>query len=504
MELFLLIIRLALAGVFALAGAAKFMDLPGAEKAAAEFGIPGSWAKPYAIALSAAEILIAALLVFTATSFIGAVLAAWLLLIFIAGMAYQLANGRSPDCHCFGQLYSKPVSKFSILRNVVLLLLPLILVASGRRNQGIDLWEIRNEMVPTLLAIVIVTMLVIAINYLREIAKQQNVILRRIELLELVSNEGQAVHRDEASDPYEGIPIGARFPDFELPDISAGTVRLSELATGRKAILFLFVGPKCNPCGALVPEIAEWRERLADKTQIVLFSSGTTKENEKKFGTDGLVLLEKDRDIANLVGARWTPTGLLVSPFGKVASHLAVGDNAIRSLVDTITNSDVIDPLYYFATKPDHGRPPRIGQPVPEFALSDINGERLSQSQLKGRRTLVTFWSPGCPHCGEMLSSLRDWETKRSIDDPGLVVFSDGTIEEHKALGLKAPIVIDPGYKVAAGLGMFGTPSAVLVDETGTIITETAVGATNIWALLGRYGSNGSNAHNHQLNGKTN
>jgi hypothetical protein len=102
-----------------------------------------------------------------------------------------------------------------------------------------------------------------------------------------------------------------------------------------------------------------------------------------------------------------------------------------------------------------------------------------------------------------MLSSLREWDARRSIDDPGLVIFSDGTVEEHKKLGLKAPIVIDPGYKVAAELGMFGTPSAVLVDETGTIITETAIGAKNIWALLGRYGTNGTEAHNHQ-NGKSN
>lgn len=504
MELFLLIIRLALAAVFALAGVAKLMDIPGAEKAATDFGIPERLAKVYAVGLSVFEMLIAALLLLTLTSLFGAVLAAWLLIIFIAGMTYQVVNGNSPDCHCFGQLYSKPVSKFSIFRNIVLLVLPIILVASGRRNQGIDIWEIRGEMIPVLLAIVILLLIVVAINYLKKIADQQTVILRRIELLELVSNEGQMVQRDDAGDPYEGLPIGARFPEFELPDISAGSVRLNELATGRKALLFLFVGPKCNPCGALVPEIGEWSGRLGDKAQIVLFSSGSAKDNEKKFGADGLVLLEKDRDIANAVGARWTPTALLVSPFGRVASHLAVGDNAIRALVERVSESDVTDPLFYFATKPDHGRPPRIGQQVPEFSLTDIDGDQVSQAHLKGRRTLVTFWSPGCPHCGEMLNSLRDWDARRSLDDPGLVIFSDGTVDEHKKLGLKAPVVLDPGYKVAAGLGMFGTPSAVLVDETGTIVTETAIGAKNIWALLGRYDLNGTRPHDHRLNGKTN
>jgi len=53
-------------------------------------------------------------------------------------------------------------------------------------------------------------------------------------------------------------------------------------------------------------------------------------------------------------------------------------------------------------------------------------------------------------------------------------------------LGLNAPVVLDAGYKIAGTLGMFGTPSAVLVDESGTIITETAMGASNIWALIGK------------------
>jgi hypothetical protein len=33
---------------------------------------------------------------------------------------------------------------------------------------------------------------------------------------------------------------------------------------------------------------------------------------------------------------------------------------------------------------------------------------------------------------------------------------------------------------------MLGTPSAVLIDENGRIISETAIGAQNIWALVGR------------------
>ena len=65
-------------------------------------------------------------------------------------------------------------------------------------------------------------------------------------------------------------------------------------------------------------------------------------------------------------------------------------------------------------------------------------------------------------------------------------MLSDGDIDEHRALDIGSPVVLDKGYKTAAKMGMFGTPSAVLIDENGIIATETAVGASNIWALLGR------------------
>jgi len=496
MELLLLIIRLFLAAVFATAGAAKFADLAGAEKAATGFGIPERWAKLYAILLSALEIVIAAMLLFSATSFYGAIIAAQLLIIFIAGMAYQLYKGRSPECHCFGQLYSRPVSKLSVVRNVALLLLVMMLVARGRSRQGVDVWDLRMEMMPTLLAAFIAILVIGVILFLRKISAQQTEILRRIELLEVISSEGQTVKRDEAVDPNEGLPIGALFPDFGLPDVSGTTFSLDDLTVDGEPLLFLFVGPNCNPCGALVPEIAKWRTRLAGKAEIVLVSSGTARENRAKFGNEGLVLVERDRAIAKSVGARWTPTALFVSGDGRVASHLAVGDQAIRSLVDKIDARESDEGFVYFATLPDHGRPPKIGERIPDFRLADLNGREISSWDLIGRRTLITFWSPGCPHCAAMIDSIKEWERRRTADDPLLLLFSEGDTEQHRELGLRSPIVIDPGYKVAAALGMFGTPSAILVDERGVITTETAVGANNIWSLIqrssgGGIGSNG-------------
>src|SRR4030095_14858986 len=123
MDLFSLILRLALAACFGTSGIAKLFDPAGTTKAAADFGVPASLTRVVAYLLPAAEALIAASLVFVQFSWFGAVGATGLLLVFTLGMLVQLAKGNAPDCHCFGQIHSEPVGKASIARNVALVVL---------------------------------------------------------------------------------------------------------------------------------------------------------------------------------------------------------------------------------------------------------------------------------------------------------------------------------------------------------------------------------------------
>jgi hypothetical protein len=85
-----------------------------------------------------------------------------------------------------------------------------------------------------------------------------------------------------------------------------------------------------------------------------------------------------------------------------------------------------------------------------------------------------------------MARELQEWDREKGADEPNLLVFSEGDAEEHRELGLKSPVILDEGYKTAEKFGMFGTPSAVLVNENGKIVSETATGAGNIWALIGK------------------
>ncbi len=487
MEVFLLILRLALAGIFALAGVAKFLDLEGSEKAFKEFGVPASIAKPSSIALSVFEIVIAGMFLFTTTSWIAAICALFLLVLFIGQMIYQMAKGNAPDCHCFGQIHSEPVGKTSVIRNAIFAVPAAFLVFRGQ-SQGMSLADPNLDVMQLVFGGAIVAFLVAVLFRLKKISEQQRQIMRRLEVIELVAQEGGSVKRDEAGHPNEGLPIGAIFPDFELPDLTGHTVTLDDLKAGHKPVLFIFVSPTCNPCKALLPEFEQWQADLNEKLRIVFISSGTAEDNAEKFEGEAakLILLQNEREVAEAVKAQWTPTAILTDAKGRIASHVAAGDAAIRELVERIKKEDPRQELTYFTNSNGHSHGSKLGENIPQFSLADIQGNEVNSDSFQGRQTLVAFWSLTCPFCREMIAELREWDSAKSKDDPALVVFSEGDLAEHKEFRLESPIILEEGYKTAAGFGMFGTPSAVLVNEHGKIVSETAVGAPGIWSLVRR------------------
>lgn len=489
MEVVLLLIRIFLFAVFAVAGVGKLLDLEGSEKAVKDFGTPEPMAKFFAVALPFAEIVFAVCLLFAETSWTGALGALLLLASFIGGMSWQLYQGNAPDCHCFGAIHSEPVSKKSLVRNIVFAVLAVILIASGRGRQGLSFSELSNEMLLTLiLGLAIVALLFWALFYLKHIQTQQNQILRRIEVLEVTTHEGgggATTTRENLANPHESLPIGAPVPDFALPSVSGREVAFEHLLSEGKPILFFFVGVNCSPCAALLPEIEKWQTALGDKINFVLVSSGGAPENAAKF--DGAkfkkVLLQKNREVAEFFNAVWTPTAVLVNADGTVASRTAVGDAAIREFVGKIEAAEITHGTMFIA---DENTSFQIGAAAPEFSAPDVDGAAFSSAELAGRRTLLTYWSPTCGWCAKMLDELREWDAARGAHDPDLLLVSSGNAGIHKQMELKGKILLEENAAVSKKFGMLGTPSAILIDEDGRIVSEVATGAENIWALLGK------------------
>jgi uncharacterized membrane protein YphA (DoxX/SURF4 family) len=131
MDAALLVARLLLALVFAVAGVAKLVDRTGSRQAIIDFGLPRALASPLGILLPLCELAVAAALIPPPTAWWGAIGALALLLVFVVGIGANLARGRKPDCHCFGQLHSAPAGPKTLARNAALAAVAALVVWQG-------------------------------------------------------------------------------------------------------------------------------------------------------------------------------------------------------------------------------------------------------------------------------------------------------------------------------------------------------------------------------------
>jgi peroxiredoxin len=325
--MFLLLARGLLALVFGVAGVAKMADSSGSRRAIIGFGVPEKFASPFAWILAVTEILIAASLAPVSTAWLGSIAALGLLLIFAAGIAGNLARGKSPDCHCFGQLHSEPVSWVTLVRNVALIAVAAVVVALGRRDPGPSavswLTDLRTaELANLILGGIAVVLLASAVVYLRRVLVQQSVVLTTIEAMKKVIDEDYAeapVERQDAAPPREGLPIGAPAPSFSLSSIKGGAVTLDDLLAEGKLILLLFVSPNCFPCETLLPIIKDWEREYLNQLTLALISKGTAKDNrdriEKYAGRH--LLLQAEDSVSEEYRAKWTPAAVFVSRYGR-------------------------------------------------------------------------------------------------------------------------------------------------------------------------------------------
>lgn len=493
MDVLLVLVRLVLAGVFGLAAVTKLADLPGSRTAMRNFGIPERYAGPAGLALSLVEFAVAILLLPLATAWWAALIGLGLMLAFIAGISYNLAQGRTPDCHCFGQVYSEPVGKSTLLRNAIFAALAGLLVAQGPDEQGASLVGWLGDLSGAegvLLGVgVLVLAGIVGIGWLLVQLMQQNGrLLLRVEALE--GARGPESVSAQPAAPEAGLAIGTPAPAFNLASTDGETVTLQKLQEGGRRVMLVFTDVNCGPCTSLMPEIGRWQQEHGSTLAIALISRGSAEANVAKQREHGLanVLMQQDREVSQAYESVPTPSAVLVRPDGTIGSRAALGAQAIRSLIaQATTRSLPMAPAAANGNRAAAPRPtPKIGQPAPAVVLPDLSGTQVSLEAFKGDRTLLLFWNPGCGFCKRMQDDLKAWEENRPADAPQLLVISTGTVEANAEMGLRAPVLLDQGFATGRAFGASGTPSAVLIDVEGKIASEVAVGAPAVLTLAGR------------------
>lgn len=328
MSLIIALVRLLLSAVFGVAGVTKLLDQPGTREAVINFGAPKSFAPSVAIALPLVELAIAAGLLFTPTAWWSALAALFVLGLFVIAIGVNLARGKTHECHCFGQIYSRPLGWPTLVRNMVFALTAVLVLWNGQ--------EFQTNVVSTIqqAAVELSTWqgLLLALGVL--IAAAGGFYFQRRRTREAVQQKMEPA----------GLPLDSEAPAFDLPAYDGGRISLAQLVSIGKPILLIFTNPKCGPCIHLFKEIKDWQTAHNDQLTITLVTIGTIKDNFVNVARNGLgqVLLQEKNEVAKLYGARATPTAVMVNPEGRIASRVAGGAEDIRTLLDSHVRTSTV------------------------------------------------------------------------------------------------------------------------------------------------------------------
>lgn len=116
------------------------------------------------------------------------------------------------------------------------------------------------------------------------------------------------------------------------------------------------------------------------------------------------------------------------------------------------------------------------GDNAPNFSLKDIDGNKVSLGQFRGKTVVIAFWSTWCSRCEEELTFLKDSFGKRN-DVVVLLVNQDSeksvsllrvrTVKEK--LGITFPILMDEGLALWDGFGINALPTSVVIGKNGVV-----------------------------------
>jgi peroxiredoxin len=246
---------------------------------------------------------------------------------------------------------------------------------------------------------------------------------------------------------------------------------------------------------------------------LLIITTGDPETNGKLFEEHKVgcpVLLQKGSEVAEVYKANGTPSGYLIDADGRIASDLAMGADALLALLDGKTETrKQKEAIEQGASETvagnGHDRDNRFkerslarskikrdglkaGTAAPEFRLPRVDGRgELELSELRGRKVLLVFSSPGCGPCNTLAPELEKFH--RAHPELEVVMISKGEPKENRAKvkehRLTFPVVLQQQWEISRRYAMFATPVAYLIDEQGIISRDVAVGVEPIVALMG-------------------
>ncbi len=342
-----LLARLVLAVVFGVAAWAKLTDPTGTRRSMADFGVPTALAPAFALLVPVVELACAVALLRASWAWWGSLGAVALLGAFMLAVAVNMALGRQPDCHCFGQLQISRAGRSTLYRNSVFAALAVFVATRGPGPTGPDLPAAVHMIgagIGVLPAAVIAWSVVVVLAgvwlYLtlpEEMPKHPW--MAAIESRIQPAAPPRPVEAPPPAPAVAELEENSVAPAFALESLHGLTVTLDDLRQAGQPVVLIFTRPTCPACDTLLPDIGRWQREHVDRVVVMPVSKGGVEANREKAVAHDLVdvLLQHEDEASAAYGIQILPSGVLVKD-GRIAQRYAEGPDAIRAMVASVAS----------------------------------------------------------------------------------------------------------------------------------------------------------------------
>ncbi|MGP1345384.1 MAG: redoxin domain-containing protein [Phycisphaerales bacterium] len=146
--------------------------------------------------------------------------------------------------------------------------------------------------------------------------------------------------------------------------------------------------------------------------------------------------------------------------------------------------------------------PLTIGQPAPDFTLTDMNGKehKLSDYTEQGKIVVLEWFNPGCPfvvkfYNNELTTKPTQALAEKYKDQNVVWLLVNSTNESHpdfaknapmvKEWGVKHPVLMDTNGKVGKAYNARTTPHMYIINRDGTLAYQGAMDSNRTPAPAG-------------------
>jgi thiol-disulfide isomerase/thioredoxin len=123
--------------------------------------------------------------------------------------------------------------------------------------------------------------------------------------------------------------------------------------------------------------------------------------------------------------------------------------------------------------------PPKIGETLEDFSLSDTDGNLVSLAGFSGKPMVINFWATWCKPCVNEMPLLNDiaQEHPNDLQVIGINVEEDLSSVNLflEKLAIQFPVLLDSDGKVADQFQINGYPTTLFVDADG-VLREIKIG----------------------------